>query len=157
MMKADFSIVGTHAKGYPANVNAQQYGDHTPHVLLSSDTDNGNIVGIGDWDHWDVFQETTPTTFEGKIVDQMVDGTWLVLVKNAVNAAFVYQKPMTPYESPAELLNEKVMYNPAGSVVRTYMLKYLDRIAVSDEGFNGTPKVGATITGVENKKMTIGA
>jgi hypothetical protein len=60
-MFVDYSTT-KHATGYPANVLAQHYGEHMPSVLLSTDADNGNIVGIGDWDHMDVFKETTPTT-----------------------------------------------------------------------------------------------
>ena len=146
-----------HAKGYPSNVLAQRNGEHMPSVVLSSDTDNGMIVGIGDWDHMDVFKEATPTAVEGKIVAQNVDGTYLVLITKADNAAFVYQKPMNAVETPKSLTDEQVMVNKKGDVVRTYVLHYLDRIAVSAEGFSGTPAVGKTVSGVTAKKLTVSA
>lgn len=155
-MFVDYAVT-KHATGYPANVLAQNYGEHMPSVILSTDADNGNIVGIGDWDHMDVFKEAAPTTFEGKIVAKNVDGTFLVLVTKAENAAFVYQKPLTPHSTPKELTIESSMYNKAGDVVRTYVLHALDRIAVSAEGFSGDPAVGKAIKSVAGKKMVISA
>jgi hypothetical protein len=61
-MFVDYAVT-KHATGYPAAVLAQKYGEHMPSVLLSTDTDNGNIIGIGDWDHMDVFKEATPKAF----------------------------------------------------------------------------------------------
>lgn len=153
-MFVDYSTT-KHAIGYPAACVAQHYGEHTPSVVLTSDTDNGNIIGIGDWDHMDVFKETTPTTLQGKIVAQNVDGTYLVLVTKAQNAALVYQKPENPIESPKSMAVEDVMTNKAGSVVRTYVLHALDRIAVSAQGFSTKPVVGKAITGVTSKKLVV--
>lgn len=155
-MFVDYAVT-KHAVGYPANVLAQHYGEHMPHVLLSTDADNGNIVGVGDWDHMDVFKQTTPTAIEGKVVAQNVDGTYLVLITKADNAAFVYQKPLNAIESPKALTQESAMYNKSGDVVRTYMLHALDRIAVSAEGFSGDVAVGKTVSGVTDKKLTISA
>lgn len=155
-MFVDFNTT-KHAKGYPANVLAQRYGEHTPSVVLSSDTDNGMIIGIGDWDHMDVFKEATPTAVQGKIVAQNVDGTYLVLITKAENAAFVYQKPMNAIETPKSLTDEQVMVNKKGDIVRTYILHALDRVAISAEGFSGTPAVGKTVSGVTAKKLTVSA
>ena len=48
------------------------------------------------------------------------------------------------------------MYNKAGDIVRTYVLTKFDRITVSTEGFTGNdPAVGASISGVTNKKMVV--
>ena len=156
MMTADFTI-GTHGTGYPANVASQRYADHQPSVKLSSNTDNGNLIAVGDWVDWDYFAEAAVTTFTGKIIAKNVDGTFLVLVNNPGDAVFVYQKPLTPYESPAELKLEKTFYNKKDDIVRTYVLTKFDRIAVSEEGFDGTPVVGKSITGVTAKKLVVGA
>lgn len=145
---------GTHAKGYPSNVLAQRSGEHVYSVRLSSNTDNGNLVAIGDWADWDVFTEAAVTTFTGKIVAKNPDGTWLVLVTDPGDAGFVYTKPLSPY-TEASLRGEKTMYNKAGDVARVYGLHKHDRISVSDEGFTGTPAVGATISSVAAKKMVI--
>lgn len=152
-IKLDF---GKHGTGYPADLVAQKYGDHTPGVVFTADRDNGTLTGIGDWIDMDSFKAANVGTFTGEIVAKAVDGMWLVLVRTAENAAFVYQKPLSPYTSPAEAMKESAMYNAAGSIVRTYMLKPLDRFETSTENFDGTPKVGAKITGVTaDGKLTI--
>lgn len=152
----DINAFVKHARALPSNVVAQRYGNHQPSVRLASDTDNGNLVAVGAWAGWDFFDEAAVTTFTGEIVAQDKNGDWVVLVTDPGDACFVYQKPLTPYESPEQLLDEKMMYNKAGDIVRTYVLTKLDRITVSDEGFTGgSPAIGASITGVTNKKMVI--
>ena len=155
MMTSAFSIAATHARALPSNVVSQRYGNHMPSVKIDTDTDNGNLIAVGDWVAWDYFAEAAVTSFGGKIIAQDKNGDWVVLVTNPGDAVFVYQKPLTPYESPEQLLSEKTMYNKAGDIVRTYVLTKLDRITVSTEGFNGVPAVGKNITGVSAKKMTV--
>lgn len=156
MMTSAFSIAATHARALPSNVVSQRYGNHMPSVKIDTDTDNGNLIAVGDWVAWDYFAEATVTSFAGKIIAQDKNGDWVVLVTNPGDAVFVYQKPLTPYESPEQLLSEKTMYNKAGDIVRTYVLTKFDRITVSTEGFTGNdPAVGATISGVTNKKMVV--
>ena len=156
MMTSAFQITATHARALPSNVVAQRYGNHMPSVQLATDTDNGNLVAVGAWAGWDYFAEAAVTTFTGKIIAQDKNGDWVVLVTDPGDACFVYQKPLTPYETPEELLNEKTMYNKAGDIVRTYVLTKLDRITVSTEGFTGNdPAVGKSISGVTNKKMVV--
>ena len=156
MMTSAFQITATHARALPSNVVAQRYGNHMPSVQIDTDTDNGNLIAVGDWVAWDYFAEAAVTSFTGKIIAQDKNGDWVVLVTNPGDAVFVYQKPLTPYESPEQLLSEKTMYNQAGDIVRTYVLTKFDRITVSTEGFTGNdPAVGATISGVTNKKMVV--
>ena len=152
--------VSTHGTGFPANVMAQEYGNHIVNVKLASDTDNGMLVAADVskvWPEFDVFDEAAVTTFEGVVEQQMPDGTWLVCVTNPGDALFVYQKPLTPYESPRELTKEKAFFNKKDDIVRCYCLTKFDRIAVSEDNFNGTPEAGAMISGVEDKKMTVGS
>lgn len=144
-----------HATSLPSNVLAQDYGAHIFNILLSTDADNGNLVAAGEWDSFDVFKEGAVTTFEGEIVQQMPDGNWLVLVTNPGDALLVYQEPLTPYDSPAILKKEESFFNAAGDIVRCYELRKWDRFEVSAEAFSGTPEVGATISGVSSKKMTV--
>ena len=156
MMTSAFSIAATHARALPSNVVSQRYGNHMPSVKIDTDTDNGNLIAVGDWVAWDYFAEAAVTSFAGKIIAQDKNGDWVVLVTNPGDAVFVYQKPLTPYESPEQLLSEKTMYNKAGDIVRTYTLTKFDRITVSTEGFTGNdPAVGLTISGVTNKKMVV--
>lgn len=152
--------VSKYGTGYPANVNAQEYGDHVLNVKLATDTSNGMLVAADvskAWSEFDVFDEAAVTTFEGIVEQQMKDGMWLVCVTDPGDALFVYQKPLTPYESPRELTKENAFYNKKDDIVRCYCLKKFDRIAVSEDNFNGTPVAGAMITGVEDKKMTVGS
>lgn len=150
--------ISEHGTGFPSNTLAQEYGNHILNVKLASNTDNGMLVAADvskKWADFDVFDEAAVTTFTGVIEQQMPNGNWLVLVTNPGDALLVYQKPLTPYESPRELLQEKAFYNKAGDIVRCYVLSKFDRIEVSASNFNGTPRAGKAITGVSSKKMTI--
>lgn len=149
--------VDEHATALPSNVLAQDYGAHIFNIKLESDCDNGNLVAAGEWDSFDVFKEAAATTFEGKIVQQMPNGNYLVLVTDPGDALLVYQKPLTPYESPRELTKESAFYNAAGDIVRAYELRKWDRFEVSEAAFDGTPEVGKSVSGVSSKKLTVGA
>lgn len=144
-----------HAIGYPASVLAQNYGEHIFNIVAGTDTDNGNLVAVGDWVEYDTFSEATVTTFEGEIVEKATSGNWLVLVKNAGDACLVYSEPLSKYTTPAILTLESSQYNKTGDKMRAYKLHDFDRIEISDAGFSGTPKKGAKITGVESKKLVI--
>ena len=146
-----------HATALPSNVLAREYGAHTFNIKLSSDTDNGNLVAAGDWESFDVFEEAAVTTFEGKIVEQMPNGNYLVLVTDPGDALLVYEKPLTPYESPREFTREEAFYNKEGAIVRCYELRKWDRFDASALAFNGTPEVNSIINGIEDKKMTVGS
>ena len=147
--------VDKHATALPSNVLAQDYGAHIFNILLGSNADNGNLVAAGDWHSFDVFEEAAVTTFTGEVVQQMPNGNWLVLVTNPGDALLVYQKPLTPYESPRELLEESAFYNKTGDIVRCYELRKWDRFEASEEAFSATPSVGASVTGVASKKMVV--
>lgn len=155
-MHADFTITGTHAMAFPSNVLAQKAGEHIYHVKLASNTDNGNLIAIGDYVDLDYFEEATVSSFAGEIVKKMPNGNWLVLVTTPGDACLVYQKPLTPYESPAALKSEKAMFNKKDDIVRAYGLHKHDRFEVSEEAFSGDdPEVGATISSVSSKKMVV--
>lgn len=149
--------VDEHATALPSNLLGQNYAAHLFNIFLATDADNGNLVAAGDWKSFDVFEEAAATTFKGKIVQKMPNGNWLVLVTDPGDALLVYQKPLTPYESPREFLEESAFYNKAGDIVRCYELRKWDRFEVSAKAFSGTPDVGKSITGVSSKKMTISA
>lgn len=153
-----FYEIAKHATAFPSNVlSGDTYGGHMFSILLDSDTDNGNLVAVGDYLSLDLFAEAAVTEFEGKIVEQMGNGNYLVLVTNPGNATLVYQVPIGAEEWTNTFKKESNMYNKAGDRVRTYGLAKWDRFEVSVEAFEGTPEVGKTITGVTNKKMVVGA
>jgi len=150
-----FYEIAKHATANPSNILAAEGGAHMYSILLETDTDNGNLIAVGEWDSLDLFKEAAATTFEGKIVEQMGNGNYLVLVENPGDAVFVYQVPVGAEEWNNRFKLESNLYNKAGDVVRCYGLVKHDRFEVSKEGFEGEPTVGATINGVSNKKMVI--
>lgn len=151
-----FYEIQKHATALPSNVLAGEYGAHMFSIQLGSDADNGNLIAVGDWKSLDLFAEAAATTFTGKIVERMGNGNYLVLVQDPGDAVLVYQVPVGAEEYNNSFKRESNLYNKAGDIVRCYELKKWDRFEVSAEGFEGTPEVGAAITGVSNKKMVIG-
>ena len=151
-----FYEIAKHATANPSNVLAAEGGAHMYSVLLDTDTDNGNLVAIGEWVSLDLFAEAAVTTFTGTIVEKMGNGNYLVLVEDPGDACLVYQVPVGAEEWTNTWKKESNLYNKAGDRVRTYGLVKHDRFEVSAEGFEGTPAVGAAITGVTNKKMVVG-
>ena len=148
--------IAKHATANPSNVlSGGTYGGHMFSILLGSDTDNGNLIAVGDWDSLDLFKEAAVTKFEGKIVEKMGNGNYLVLVTDPGDAVLVYQVPVGAEEWTNEWKKESNLYNKTGGIVRCYGLVKYDRFEVSAEGFNGTPEVGSSITGVANKKLTV--
>lgn len=154
-MMSMFYEIAKHATANPSNILAGEYGAHMFSIELNSDTDNGNLVAVGDWLSLDLFAEAVPTGFKGKIVEQMGNGNYLVLVEDPVDAVLVYQVPVGAEEYNNSFKLESNLYNKAGDRVRAYELKKWDRFEVSKEGFEGEPTVGATIDGVSNKKMVV--
>lgn len=149
--------VDQHATALPSNVLAQKYAGHIYNIQLKSDCDNGNLVAVGPWIDFDLFEEADASEFDGEIVHQMPNGNWLVLVYDSKGAKLVYQVPLTPYEQPREFLKESVFYNKAGDIVRCYDLAAYDRFEASDLAFDGEPEIGAKIKSIKNKKMVISA
>lgn len=146
-----------HAVANPSNVlSGGTYGGHMFSVKLTSAADNGNLVAIGDWIGLDLFEEAEVTTFEGKIVEVMPNGNFLVMVTDPGDATLVYQVPVAAEDWTNTWKKESNMYNETGDIVRTYGLVKYDRFEVSKEGFTGEdPEVGKKITGVSSKKMTV--
>lgn len=150
-----FYEIQKHATANPSNILAAEGGAHMYSVQLETDCDNGNLVKVGEWIGLDLFAEEAVTTFTGKIVEKMVNGNYLVLVEDPGDACFVYQVPVGAEEWTNKWKKESNLYNVAGDIVRVYGLVKHDRFEVSAEGFEGTPEVGAAITGVTNKKMVV--
>lgn len=150
-----FYEIAKHATANPSNVLAGEYGAHMFSILLDSDCDNGNLVAVGDWLSLDLFAEKAATTFKGKIVEQMGNGNYLVLVEDPGDAVLVYQVPVGAEDYNNNFKRESNLYNKKGDRVRAYELKKWDRFEVSKEGFEGEPAVGAAINGVSNKKMVV--
>lgn len=145
-----------HATANPSNVlSGGTYGGHMFHIQLESDADNGNLIAVGDYKSLDLFAEAAVTTFTGKVVDKMANGNYLVLVTDPGDAVLVYQEPVAAEDWTNSWKKESNLYNKAGDVVRCYSLAKYDRFEVSAEGFVKEPTVGAEVTGVTGKKLTV--
>ena len=139
---------------------AQKYGEYNVSLKITQDTDNGRIVKVGKMDSLDLYTTEVATTIGAYIFDQAADGTWLVVVTSVPDdlTALIYQKPLINEESPRKLTSIANFYNdPEDGAVRGYILHALDRFYLSDDGFSGTPKKGATIEAIENGKLKITA
>ena len=139
---------------------AQKYGEYNVSLKITEDTDNGRIVKVGKMDSLDLYATEAATTIGAYIFDQAADGTWLVVVTSVPDdlTALIYQKPLINEESPRKLTSVANFYNdPEDGAVRGYILHALDRFYLSDDGFSGTPKKGATIEAIENGKLKITA
>lgn len=144
-----------HAVAGVSKLLATSGGAHIYNVTLSSDADNGNIIGRGEMVSLDNYAETTPTTFSGKVVWQAANGNWYVEVVDADNALLVYNVPMIDEDYSEKFKAESNFYNGAGETVRGHELVKGDIFEVSAEGFSGTPTKGATITSITSKKLVI--
>ena len=137
---------------------AQKYGEYNVSLKITEDTDNGRIVKVGKMDSLDLYTTEAATTIGAYIFDQAADGTWLVVVTSVPDdlTALIYQKPLINEESPRKLTSIANFHNdPEDGAVRGYILHALDRFYLSDDGFSGTPKKGATIEAIENGKLKI--
>ncbi len=152
-MAIDLAI-GKHAMSGVSKLLATSGGAHIYNVVLSSDADNGNLIARGAATTFDQYAEATATSFKGIVQWKAANGNFYVEVTEATDALLVYNVPMSPYDEP-KLKSEKIFYNAKGEVVRAHELKVGDIFELSVEGFNGTPTVGASVTGVSNKKLTV--
>lgn len=145
-----------HASAYPTKVLASNGGKHIYNIILSTDTDNGNLIAKGAYaDELDLYKEGAATTFTGTIIDVAANGNFYVEVTNPGDSLFVYNVPLIEEEYAEKFLAETNFYNIAGTVVRAYELAVGDIVEVSKDGFSGTPTKGASVTGVTTKKMTV--
>lgn len=140
--------IENHAYAFPTKVLAGNGGEHILNIELTSDADNGCIVSAGDYKSFDNYVEAeAPAAYEAKIVDVAADGNFYVEVVNPADAILVYEVPVIAeqnYDSRFKAI--KNFYNLKGDVVRGYVLHKHDIYELSEEGFEGTPEVGKTVT-----------
>lgn len=137
-----------HAYCFPTKVLAGNGGEHILNIKLTSDADNGAIVGVGDYESFDNYVEAeAPATYEAKIVDKAADGNFYVQVVEPADAALICEVPvMTMGNYDSRFKDVKNFFNENGATVRAYVLHKYDIYELSEEGFNGTPEVGKTVT-----------
>lgn len=144
-----------HAVAFPSKLLAQNGGKHIYNVVLSTDTDNGNLIARGEWDSLDLYKEAAVTTFEGVVREQAANGNWYVEVTDPGDALFVYQQPVIAEEWTNTFKKTSNFFNAAGDRVRSYELAVGDVFEVSAEGFSKAPTEGAKIQSVTDKKMVL--
>lgn len=144
-----------HAVAFPSKLLAQNGGKHIYNVVLSTDTDNGNLIARGVWDSLDLYKEAAVTTFEGVVREQAANGNWYVEVTDPGDALFVYQQPVIAEEWTNTFKKTSNFFNAAGDRVRSYELAVGDVFEVSAEGFSKVPTKGAKIQSVTDKKMVL--
>ena len=144
-----------HAVAFPSKLLAQNGGKHIYNVVLSTDTDNGNLIARGEWDSLDLYKEAAVTTFEGVVREQAANGNWYVEVTDPGDALFVYQQPVIAEEWTNTFKKTSNFFNAAGDRVRSYELAVGDVFEVSAEGFSKVPTKGAKIQSVTDKKKVL--
>ena len=141
---------------FPTKVLSSRVG-HNVNIVLSGDSPNGAIVGVGDYVSFDQYAEATaPSTYEAKIIDTAADGNFYVQVtKVDVNApaVLIYDVPEV---SDTKIATANNFYNKAGKTVHGLVLTTLDVYELSAELFEGKPAVGKKVT-VSGRKHVVGA
>lgn len=154
-MATKLNYNATHSVAYPSKLKSQQHG-HIFNIQLESDTDNGAIVGRGDWLALDLYEEAVASGFEGIIREKAANGNWYVEVTKCdpTTSLFVYMPAFIEEEWTKTLKDERRFFNAAGATVRGYELAVGDVFELSAEGFDGTPEAGKTVS-VANKKLVV--
>lgn len=162
-MAIDYSVT-KHTRVEIGNSIAEDYGEHMVSLDISNETngiDNGRFVSVDKmtaldlWDYNDVADNTVSAYI---VMQHPVSKLWLMVIDSVKDdkTAIIYQKPLIAEESPRILTNEENFYNiPEDGPVRGYIVHALDRFWISDNGFDGTPAVNATITKFVNGKPHI--
>jgi len=153
-MAVDYSVT-KHTHVEIGNSIAEDYGEHMVSLDISGETggiDNGRFVSVDKMTALDLwsYNDVADNTVSAYVVMQHpISKLWLVVIDSVKDdkTAFIYQKPLINEESPRALTLEENFYNdPADGPVRGYIVHALDRFWISDNGFDGTPAVNATIT-----------
>lgn len=146
--------IGKHAVAFPAKVASGTGAGHLFDIELASDTDNGAIIGVGDYIALGTYKEAPAPAFKGVIREVAGNGHFYVEVTENTDAVFVYMPEVSPYND-AKTRVPSAFYNAKGETVKGYSLIKHDMIEESVENFDGTPVVGAEITGIKNKKLVV--
>ena len=146
-----------HAVAGSTNLTATKgFGGHgTVDIKITKDLDNGSIIGKGANISGQVYAMATPTTFTGKILKEKApNGNFYVQVLTAANAYLVLTTPTTYYDWTTPMSAESTFYNANGDIVRAYPLFPGDVFELSEEGFDGTPTVEASVS-VDTSKYQV--
>lgn len=151
-MASNFSSFYTSAEDH-AVITATQFlategGKHMFSVIPTADYDNGCVFKLGDWEADDYYalSDDAPT-FEGVILQEESNGGWLIQVTDVDDdTVLLYQSELIYENYTTKMQEASQYYNAADEVTRAYGLAKYDKFAITDEGFEGDPEVGATVT-----------
>ncbi len=137
-----------HAYCFPTKVLAGNGGEHILNIELTNDADNGTIVAVGDYVSFDNYKEAeAPAEFAAKIIDKAADGNFYVEVVEPADAVLICEVvDIAEQNYDSRFKAVKNFFNEKGDVVRGYVLHKHDIYELSEEGFEGTPEVGKTVT-----------
>lgn len=135
---------------FPSKILGGNGGAHILNMVMSADTPNGTVVGVGDYSSFDKYAvAAAPAAFRAKVLEQAADGNWLVQV-TAISpnepAVLICDVPEITEDYNAKFSKAENFYNAAGSVARGYVLSVLDVYELSADAFTGTPAAGKTLT-----------
>lgn len=146
-MAISYSI-DTHNVAFPTKVKSGSCG-HILNCYITTDTDNGELVGVTGWHGFDEYNVTTaPSDFAGVIRGKAANGHWYIEVTNAGSTptVFIHQPVIIAEDFTRKFTKESNFYNPAQSVVKGYVLDVLDIIEESSVIFTGVPAEGKAVT-----------
>ena len=99
---------------FPSKILAENGGEHFYNIKLTSDMDNGTIIGrsnawsTGEFDVYD--QAAAPNGFAGKIMGQAANGNWYVEVVTPADALVIYNSEILPRDDE-DLSQISMFYN----------------------------------------------
>ena len=135
---------------------ATNYGAHIFNVTLSTDAWNGALIKKSDaMLSFDNYSEEDATEIKARVAWQAANGNWYVEVMEDTDTLLVYNVPIIEADYTKDMASEKHFYLAAGEVARAHQLKKGDIFELSEDGFEGTPSVGATISSVSGKKPVV--
>ena len=140
---------GNHVKSFPTKIASMmgQYG-HVYNVVLQNNTDNGTLVGRGDYVSFDQYEDDAlaANAVEGAIRELGADGNWIVEFTKlpATEVLYIYNSPVSEYNEK-EFQDEALMYNKAGEVAQGATVIIGDYASYSDLAFTGTPAAGKSV------------
>lgn len=135
---------------FPTKILGGNGGAHILNMVLSEDTPNGVVVGVGNYVSFDQYAvAAAPAAYKAKILEQAADGNWYVQVTEVnVNApaVLIYEVPEIKENYNEKFNNPENFINLAGETVRGYVLSVLDVYELSADAFTGTPAAGKAVT-----------
>lgn len=147
-----------HNVAFPSRVQSAYGGGHIYDIKLTQDHDNGEFVGLGKYISLGTYEEgDCPTDVTGKVVEVASNGNYYVEIDSEpkTELVFIHQPVVSPY-SEKSLQREDNWFNEKGATVKGYSIHAHDIVEEASKGFDGEPKVGATVT-VSAGKLKVAA